>query len=181
MWIGEDAVGVAEVAEVELDGLDGEEVGGDRVAAEGVEGEDVEFCAGLALEVDAGVAEGDATAPGAVAEVGEEGFGAGGQGDDVGVDLVEADAVGLGGVGGEGAGAEADEAEAQGLAARGAAGGCGSPGRRRCSGRSSWSACGEVGVGELDAVDDATVTQAGAQLAEPPTSWSTRRTPKKPR
>jgi hypothetical protein len=39
---GEDAVLVAEVAEVELDGLDGEEVGGDGVAAEGVEGEDVE-------------------------------------------------------------------------------------------------------------------------------------------
>jgi hypothetical protein len=34
----------------------------------------------------------------------------------------------------------------------------------RCRARSSWWAAGEVGVGELEAVDDAAVAEAGAQL-----------------
>jgi hypothetical protein len=102
---GDHSVVVAEVAEVELDGLDGDEVGGDRVAAEGVDDEHVVALGRLALEAEAGVAEGDGGLAGAVAQVGEEGGVAGGEGDDLGVDLIKTDPIAGERVGGDGAGA----------------------------------------------------------------------------
>ena len=90
---GEDAVGL-EVAEVELDGLSGEQVQRDGVAGEGVDGEDVEVlrvvCCELGGERGAGVAGDDGDLGDGVADVGEE---VAGDGLDLGVDLVEADAV----------------------------------------------------------------------------------------
>ena len=162
---GDDAVAVAQVGEVEGEGLAGEQVGGDGVAAKGVEGEDVEALGRLALEVDAGVADRKLDVAEAVAQVGEEGGVAAGEGGDVGVDLVAADGVAGGGVAGEGASAEADEAEVERLAAL-------APGMmadRKADGAAraivGGGDAGELGVGELQAVDDATVTQSGASLA----------------
>ena len=114
--------------------------------------------AGLAGERETGVAGNDIDVGGAVGEISELRLG---DGDDGGVDVVEAESVAGAAIGGERAGAKTDDADAQGAGRREGAEGEADAGGERVIGG---GLVAEQGIEDLGAVNDGAVGQLAEAL-----------------
>src|SRR5690348_2487817 len=89
-------------------GLAGEQMHRDRVAVEGVEGQEIKVLRGLVLQGQSGIAQNNAHLAGRLLEVGKMSLGEPGH---VGIDLVKADLVAGLGIGGEGSSSKPDDSD----------------------------------------------------------------------